>query len=225
MLEINEKTWKNRLKDEMEKEYFKNLEFFLQDEYKKKTIYPDKNEIFASLNLLPFEKVKVVILGQDPYHGVGEAHGLAFSVKEGVKIPPSLRNIIKELQLEYENFLPPQSGELYSWVQEGVLLLNATLTVEKDKANSHSKIGWQIFTDKIIEILNNREKPIVFLLWGNFAISKKVFITNTNHLILESPHPSPLSARRGFFGNNHFLLANEFLEKNGIEKIQWDLNK
>ena len=225
MLEINEKTWKNRLKDEMEKEYFKNLEFFLQDEYKKKTIYPDKNEIFASLNLLPFEKVKVVILGQDPYHGVGEAHGLAFSVKEGVKIPPSLRNIIKELQLEYENFLPPQSGELYSWVQEGVLLLNATLTVEKDKANSHSKIGWQIFTDKIIEILNNREKPIVFLLWGNFAISKKNFITNPNHLILESPHPSPLSARRGFFGNNHFLLANEFLEKNGIEKIQWDLNK
>ena len=225
MLEINEKTWKNRLKDEMEKEYFKNLELFLQDEYKKKTIYPDKNEVFASLNLLPFEKVKVVILGQDPYHGVGEAHGLAFSVKEGVKIPPSLRNIIKELQLEYENFLPPQSGELYSWVQEGVLLLNATLTVEKDKANSHSKIGWQIFTDKIIEILNNREKPIVFLLWGNFAISKKVFITNPNHLILESPHPSPLSARRGFFGNNHFLLANEFLEKNGIEKIQWDLNK
>lgn len=225
MLEINEKTWKNRLKDEMEKEYFKNLEFFLQDEYKKKTIYPDKNEIFASLNLLPLEKVKVVILGQDPYHGAGEAHGLAFSVKEGVKIPPSLRNIIKELQLEYENFLPPQSGELYSWVQEGVLLLNATLTVEKDKANSHSKIGWQIFTDKIIEILNNREKPIVFLLWGNFAISKKNFITNPNHLILESPHPSPLSARRGFFGNNHFLLANEFLEKNGIEKIQWDLNK
>ena len=225
MLEINEKTWKNRLKDEMEKEYFKNLELFLEDEYKKKTIYPDKNEIFASLNLLPLEKVKVVILGQDPYHGAGEAHGLAFSVKEGVKIPPSLRNIIKELQLEYENFLPPQSGELYSWVQEGVLLLNATLTVEKDKANSHSKIGWQIFTDKIIEILNNREKPIVFLLWGNFAISKKNFITNPNHLILESPHPSPLSARRGFFGNNHFLLANEFLEKNGIEKIQWDLNK
>ena len=225
MLEINEKTWKNRLKDEMEKEYFKNLELFLEDEYKKKTIYPDKNEIFASLNFLPLEKVKVVILGQDPYHGAGEAHGLAFSVKEGVKIPPSLRNIIKELQLEYENFLPPQSGELYSWVQEGVLLLNATLTVEKDKANSHSKIGWQIFTDKIIEILNNREKPIVFLLWGNFAISKKVFITNPNHLILESPHPSPLSARRGFFGNNHFLLANEFLEKNGIEKIQWDLNK
>jgi len=154
---------------------------------------------------------------------VGEAHGLAFSVKDGIKIPPSLRNIFKELQSEYENFVPPKNGELYSWAKEGVLLLNSTLTVEKDKANSHNKIGWQIFTDKIIEILNKREEPLVFLLWGNFAISKKTLITNPKHLILESPHPSPLSARRGFFGNNHFILTNRFLVENGINPINWNL--
>jgi len=144
-------------------------------------------------------------------------------VKDGIKIPPSLRNIFKELQSEYENFIPQKNGELYSWVKEGVFLLNSTLTVEKDKANSHNKIGWQIFTDKIIEILNKREEPLVFLLWGNFAISKKTLITNPKHLILESPHPSPLSARRGFFGNNHFILTNRFLVKNGINPINWNL--
>lgn len=223
MLKINEISWKNQLNDEMKKEYFQNIINFLKKSYVENLTYPPKENIFQALELVPFDKVKVVILGQDPYHGEGEAMGLAFSVNEGIRIPPSLKNILKELKNEFPEFEMPLNGNLSSWANEGVLLLNTTLTVEKDKANSHSKIGWQIFTDEIIRILNTKDNPIVFLLWGNFAISKKSLIQNPIHLILESPHPSPLSARRGFFGNNHFRATNEFLEKNGIKPINWFL--
>lgn len=218
-----EKPWYDLLKNEYEKQYFLDIMNFLEKESVSKTIFPPKDEIFRALEKLPYDKVKVVIIGQDPYHGENEAHGLAFSVKKGVKIPPSLRNIFKELKREYPHFEMPESGELYPWVKEGVLLLNATLTVEKDKANSHNKIGWQFFTDEVIKKLNEREKPVVFILWGNFAISKKILITNPNHYILESPHPSPLSASRGFFGNNHFLKVNDFLRSKGIKEIDWTL--
>lgn len=218
-----EKPWYDLLKTEYEKQYFVNIMNFLEKESLSKTIFPPKDEIFTALEHLPYDKVKVVIIGQDPYHGENEAHGLAFSVKKGVKIPPSLRNIFKELKNEYEDFEIPNNGCLMPWVEEGVLLLNATLTVEKDKANSHKNIGWQNFTDKIIELINQKEEPVVFLLWGNFAISKRILITNPKHLILESVHPSPLSASRGFFGNGHFLKANQFLEKNGIKPINWNL--
>lgn len=218
-----EKPWYDLLKNEYEKQYFVDIMNFLEKESLSKTIFPPKDEIFRALEKLPYDKVKVVIIGQDPYHGENEAHGLAFSVKKGVKIPPSLRNIFKELKNEYEDFEIPNNGCLMPWVEEGVLLLNATLTVEKDKANSHKNIGWQNFTDKIIELINQKEEPVVFLLWGNFAISKRILITNPKHLILESVHPSPLSASRGFFGNGHFVKVNEFLEKNGIKPINWNL--
>lgn len=224
MLKIKNNLWNKLLKPEFEKEYMKQLNFFLTAEYNEKLIFPPKEEIFTALELTPYDKIKVVIIGQDPYHGQGEAHGLAFSVKKGVKIPPSLKNIFKELQSEYEDFIIPSDGTLCSWAKEGVLLLNTALTVEKDKANSHNKIGWATFTDKIIELLNEKNEPIVFLLWGNFAISKEVLITNPKHLILKSPHPSPFSARKGFFGNKHFIKTNEFLEKNGINKINWKLD-
>ena len=218
-----EKPWYDLLKNEYEKQYFVDIMNFLEKESLSKTIFPPKDEIFTALENLPYDKVKVVIIGQDPYHGENEAHGLAFSVKKGVKIPPSLRNIFKELKNEYEDFEIPNNGCLMPWVEEGVLLLNATLTVEKDKANSHKNIGWQNFTDKIIELINEKEEPVVFLFWGNFAISKRILITNPKHLILESVHPSPLSASRGFFGNGHFVKVNEFLEKNSIKPINWNL--
>ncbi len=218
-----EKPWYDLLKNEYEKQYFIDIMSFLEKESISKIIYPPKDEIFLALKNLPYEKVKVVIIGQDSYHGENEAHGLAFSVKKGVRIPPSLRNIFKELKNEYKDFVIPDNGYLMPWVEEGVLLLNATLTVEKDKANSHKSIGWQNFTDKIIELINQKEEPVVFLLWGNFAISKKSLITNPKHLILESVHPSPLSASRGFFGNGHFIKTNEFLEKSGIKPINWNL--
>lgn len=223
MFEISNPSWKQFIYSEMKKEYFQNMLLFLEKEYKNKEVFPPVNEVFKALDLVSYEDVKVVILGQDPYHGSGEAHGLAFSVKRGVRIPPSLRNIFKEIKREYPCFEVPESGELYPWTKEGVLLLNATLTVEKDKANSHNKIGWQFFTDEIIKKLNERERPVVFILWGNFAISKKILITNPIHLVLESPHPSPLSASRGFFGNNHFLKVNDFLRTKGIKEIDWTL--
>lgn len=223
MFEINNRSWEKFIYEEMKKEYFQNMRLFLEKEYKDKEVFPPVNEVFKALDLVSYEDVKVVILGQDPYHGEGEAHGLAFSVKKGIKIPPSLRNIFKELKKEYPHFEIPKNGELYPWAKEGVLLLNATLTVEKDKANSHNKIGWQFFTDEIIKKLNEREKPLVFILWGKFAISKKMLITNPIHLVLESPHPSPLSASRGFFGNNHFLKVNDFLKSKGIKEIDWTL--
>ena len=223
MFEINNRSWEKFIYEEMKKEYFQNMRLFLEKEYKDKEVFPPVNEVFKALDLVSYEDVKVVILGQDPYHGEGEAHGLAFSVKKGIKIPPSLRNIFKELKKEYPHFEIPKNGELYPWAKEGVLLLNTTLTVEKDKANSHNKIGWQFFTDEIIKKLNEREKPVVFILWGKFAISKKMLITNPIHLVLESPHPSPLSASRGFFGNNHFLKVNDFLKSKEIKEIDWTL--
>ena len=223
MFEINNRSWEKFIYEEMKKEYFHNMRLVLEKEYKDKEVFPPVNEVFKALDLVSYEDVKVVILGQDPYHGEGEAHGLAFSVKKGIKIPPSLRNIFKELKKEYPHFEIPKNGELYPWAKEGVLLLNTTLTVEKDKANSHNKIGWQFFTDEIIKKLNEREKPVVFILWGKFAISKKMLITNPTHLVLESPHPSPLSASRGFFGNNHFLKVNDFLKSKGIKEIDWTL--
>lgn len=223
MIEIKEPSWKELLKEECEKEYFRNILIFLEKEYKNKTIFPPQDEIFAAINNLPYSKVKVVILGQDPYHGDGQAHGLAFSVKDGVKIPPSLRNIFKELKNEYEDFQITANGNLNPWVKEGILLLNSVLTVEEGNANSHKKIGWEIFTDKIISLLNLSPNPIVFLLWGNSAIQKGSLISNPNHLVLKSVHPSPLSASRGFFGNNHFKDTNSFLKSKNITPINWNL--
>ena len=192
----------------------------IENEYNNKTIFPPKDLIFNALKLTPYKDVKVVIVGQDPYHGVGEAHGLSFSVQEGVKLPPSLQNIYKEL---YDDLGIPiaKKGDLTKWAKEGVLLLNAVLTVEKDKAASHRGKGWELLTDYIIKLLNQKEEPIVFILWGSFARSKKEFITNKKHLIIESVHPSPLSASRGFFGSKPFSKANNFLKKNNIKEVNF----
>lgn len=190
--------------------------------YDKEIIYPPKNMIFNALKLTPYNNVKVVIVGQDPYHGEGEAHGLSFSVKKGIKLPPSLKNIYKELENDL-GIKAPVDGDLTKWAKEGVLLLNATLTVKKDMPNSHSKIGWEPFTDYIIRKLNNKDKPIVFILWGNYARSKKKYITNSKHLIIESTHPSPFSANNGFFGSKPFSRTNIFLKKCGIKEIDWKL--
>ena len=210
------------IKKESNKNYYINLKTFLDEEYNKKTIFPRRENIFLALKETPYEKVKVVILGQDPYHGEGEAHGLSFSVNPGIRIPPSLKNIYKEINSEY-GYAIPNNGYLLSWAKQGVLLLNAVLTVEKDKPSSHRNKGWEIFTDEIIKELDKNDNPIVFMLWGNFARSKKVLINNKKHLILESTHPSPFSARNGFFGCNHFKLANEFLKNNNLEEIDWQI--
>ncbi len=203
---------------------FKKFMEKIDSEYKTKTIYPTKENIFNALKLTPFKDVKVVIMGQDPYHGEGEAHGLSFSVQEGIKLPPSLQNIYKELESDLG--IPPSSkGDLTKWTKEGVLLLNSTLTVVKDTPNSHKDLGWALFTDYIIKVLNAREEPVVFILWGNFAKSKKAFITNPNHYIIESAHPSPFSARYGFFGSKPFSKCNEFLKSKGITEIDWNLDK
>lgn len=201
---------------------FKNFMKIVEREYNTKIIYPPKNYIFNALKLTPYHNVKVVIVGQDPYHGEGEAHGLSFSVQKGIKLPPSLRNIYKEIYDDL-GIEEPNNGDLTSWAKEGVLLLNSSLTVEKDKPNSHQKLGWSNLTDYIIKVLNAKEEPVVFILWGAFARSKKVFITNPKHLIIESAHPSPFSANYGFFGSHPFSKANQFLENNGIEKINWQL--
>ena len=195
----------------------------IENEYSKKTIFPPKDLIFNALKLTPYSKVKVVIVGQDPYHGVGEAHGLSFSVQEGVKLPPSLQNIYKEL---YDDLGIPvaKKGDLTKWAKEGVLLLNAVLTVEKDKAASHRGKGWELLTDYIIKLLNQKEEPIVFILWGNFAKEKAKYITNPHHLIIKSAHPSPLSAYNGFFGSKPFSKTNEFLKKNNLKEIDWNIN-
>ena len=215
-------TWDLILKNEFEKEYFIKMMSFLDKAYEEKTIFPAKEEIFKALELSDFHDTKVVILGQDPYYKYGQAEGLSFSVKSGVKLPPSLKNIYKELKedMGIEN---SNNGSLVSWARQGVLLLNASLTVEEKKPNSHSKIGWQIFTDKIIAVLNQRKEPLVFILWGNFARSKKELITNPKHLIIESAHPSPLSARRGFFGSRPFSRTNTFLKENKIKEIDWKI--
>ena len=214
--------WDNVLENEFKKDYFIKIKEFIDSEYASKTIYPPYNEIFNAFKLTPLSNVKVVILGQDPYHEKGQAHGLAFSTPKDRPIPRSLNNIFKELNAEY-SYKIPTSGCLEKWAKEGVFLLNTVLTVEDGNANSHSKCGWQIFTDKVIKILNKQTNPIVFMLWGKQAEAKKVLITNPNHQVLITSHPSPFSARRGFFGCNHFKLANEFLKDNGISEINWRL--
>ena len=215
---INKK-WDEVLSNEFKKDYFKKLGIFVKNEYNKKEIYPKYNDIFNALRYTDYDDVKVVILGQDPYHGYNEAHGLSFSVKKGTPMPPSLQNIFKELENDLN--IKKTDSDLTSWAKQGVFLLNSIMTVEKDKPLSHKDKGWEIFTDNIIKYLNEREKPIVFVLWGSYARSKKVLITNKRHLVLESVHPSPLSAYRGFFGSKPFSKINAFLEKNNIEKIEW----
>ena len=203
---------------------YKKFMSIIDKKYSETTCFPEYNDIFNALKLTPYSKVKVVILGQDPYHGTGEAHGLSFSVKDDIKKPPSLKNIFKELHDDL-GYPEPKSGNLEKWAKEGVLLLNSVLTVEKDKAASHKDLGWEILTDHIIKLLNMKETPIVFILWGNFAKKKKVYITNKKHLIIESPHPSPFSAYTGFFGSKPFSKTNNFLIKNNIEPIDFNLNK
>lgn len=213
------KNWDIVLKDEMKKEYFKKLGLFVKTEYKTKKVFPPYENIFDALRFTDYDKVKVVILGQDPYHGLGEAHGLSFSVKENVSMPPSLQNIFKEL--ENDIGIKRTKSDLTDWATQGVLLLNSIMTVEKDKPLSHKDKGWEIFTDNIIRYLNDREEPVIFVLWGSFARSKKNLITNKRHYIIESVHPSPLSAYRGFFGSKPFSKINYILEKNNKEIIKW----
>ncbi len=212
--------WNKILQDEYAKEYFTSLEKFLDFEYNNHKIYPPKDDIFNALKYTDFNDVKAVIIGQDPYHGEGQAHGLSFSVREGVKLPPSLRNIFKELESELGISIPI-SGDLTRWATGGVLLLNSVLTVREGCPNSHKSRGWEQFTDSIIKKLNEREKPIAFILWGANARAKSCLITNPQHCIFESAHPSPLSAYHGFFGCGHFSKVNEFLLENNIDPINW----
>lgn len=216
-------SWDEKLASEFDKEYYKNLREFLKKEYRDYTIFPSMFDIFNALKYTAFEDVKVVLLGQDPYHGEGQAHGLCFSVKDGVSFPPSLQNIFKELKSDLGIDIPI-SGNLTKWAKEGVLLLNTTLTVRKDMANSHFGKGWEILTDKIISLLNDSDKPKVFILWGNNAKSKMKLITNPMHTVLTAPHPSPLSAYSGFFGCHHFSKTNEILKENHLKPINWNLN-
>ena len=220
--EVNiEKSWFNLLEDEFEKEYFTSLREFISSEYKAKTVYPPPKLIFNAFNSTPVEDVRIVIIGQDPYHGYKQAHGLCFSVPDEIKPPPSLINIFKELHSDIGKDIP-LSGNLNHWAMKGVLLLNSTLTVVADKANSHKDSGWSIFTDKSIELLSNHRKNIIFLLWGSYAHKKEELINkNNNHLILKTVHPSPLSAYNGFFGCKHFSKANNYLTDNGYNKIEW----
>ena len=219
-----EKSWLKELGLEFELSYMQELKLFLQSEKKRgKKIFPKGEDMFKALNLTPLDKVKVVILGQDPYHGSGQAHGLCFSVPEGVRIPPSLQNIFKELQSDLGLSIP-SSGCLESWAEQGVLLLNSILSVEKGLANSHSSKGWELFTDSVISMVN-KKKSIVFMLWGGYAAQKGKSIDSTRHLVLKSVHPSPLSAHRGFFGNRHFSKCNQFLESKGISPIDWKVCK
>lgn len=214
--------WDEVLKGEFEKEYYQKMRKFLINEYRTKTVYPKPEEIFTAFKLTSYKDCKIVLLGQDPYHGVNQAHGLAFSVKEGVKQPPSLQNMYKEINAEY-GYEMGKSGYLVPWAEQGVLLLNTALTVIAEKANSHSKIGWEIFTDNVIEYLNKRKDPLIFILWGNNARSKKRLINMEHHYVLEGVHPSPLSASRGFFGCGHFRKANEILKELGKVEINWKI--
>lgn len=218
-----EESWKSRLAPEFELSYMKKLKAFLVSEAKAgKIIYPKGSDIFNALNSTPFDKVKVVILGQDPYHGEGQAHGFCFSVKNGVQVPPSLVNIFKEMKEDLQ-LSPPSNGNLEKWAHEGVLMLNNVLTVEKGKAGSHHDQGWEIFTDKIIDILNQEKEHLVFILWGSPAQKKAMKVDPTKHLILKSPHPSPLSSYRGFFGSKPFSKTNDYLKKNNLQPIDWSL--
>ena len=215
-----EESWKRILQKEFEKDYFQKLTEFVRAEYKSHKIFPPAKLIFNAFDQCPFDQLKVVILGQDPYHGPGQAHGLCFSVNDGVDFPPSLRNIFKELQNDFGKEIP-KSGNLTGWAKQGVLLLNATLTVRAYTAGSHQKKGWEQFTDAVIHKINEQKEHVVFILWGNYAISKGQFIDQKKHLVLTSVHPSPLSASRGFFGNNHFSTANQYLSENGLNPIEW----
>jgi uracil-DNA glycosylase len=216
-----ESDWKSKLKGEFDKEYFVRLTNFVREEYMQSAVYPPGSLIFNAFDLCPFNKVKAVILGQDPYHGPGQAHGLCFSVREGIEFPPSLVNIFKEIESDL-GISQPVSGNLSRWADQGVLLLNATLTVRAHLAGSHQKKGWEEFTDNVIKILNNEKKSLVFFLWGAYAQKKGESIDRTKHLVLESVHPSPLSASRGFFGNKHFSKCNDYLKQNGISPINWE---
>ncbi len=215
--------WDLLLKDEYRKDYFIKLKNYIINEYKNKTVYPKMSEIFNAFTKTSYDNVKVVIIGQDPYHGENEAEGLSFSVKIGIQKPPSLINIFTELKSDL-GIDPPNHGSLVSWAKEGVLLLNATLTVIKDTPRSHANKGWEIFTDEVIKLINQKDTPVVFILWGSDARSKKKLITNPKHFIIESAHPSPLSAYRGFFGSKPFSKTNEFLEKNGVKQINWKID-
>lgn len=213
--------WQNALKDELKKDYYKKLFVKVQEEYGSQTIFPPANDIFNAFHYTPLNEVKVVIFGQDPYHNVGQAHGLCFSVQPGIEIPPSLVNIYKEMQDDLGCEIP-NHGHLTSWAKQGVLMLNTVLTVRAHQANSHRGIGWEEFTDAAIRVLNEQDRPIVFILWGRPAQMKLSMLTNPKHLILEAPHPSPLSAYRGFFGSKPFSKTNAFLRANGVEEIDWE---
>lgn len=215
-----EESWKAQLQDEFDQAYFKTLTTFVRSEYQHHPIFPPGQLIFNAFNLCPFDKVKVVIIGQDPYHGPGQAHGLCFSVNDGVSFPPSLVNIFKEIKADI-GVAPPQTGNLTRWAEQGVLLLNATLTVEAHKAGSHQKKGWETFTDAVIRQLAENREHLVFILWGAYAQKKGAFINRDRHLVLTSAHPSPLSAYNGFFGNKHFSRTNEYLKAHGQDEVKW----
>ena len=215
-----EESWKSRLESEFRREYFTKLAEFVKEEYRTKAIYPPGSLIFNAFNLCPFDTVKAVIIGQDPYHGPGQAHGLCFSVREGVGFPPSLINIFKEIEADL-GIPVSRSGNLERWAGRGVLLLNATLTVRAHQAGSHQRKGWEEFTDNVIGMLNNEKQNLVFFLWGAYAQKKGESIDRSRHLVLESVQPSPLSASRGFFGNRHFSRCNEYLQQHGIEAVDW----
>ena len=215
-----EDSWKKALGEEFEKDYFRTLVDFVKREYASSQVFPPGNEIFAAFDATPFDRVKVVILGQDPYHGEHQANGLCFSVNDGIPFPPSLLNIFKEIKADIGTEIP-SSGNLERWARQGVLLLNATLTVRAHAAGSHQRHGWEEFTDAVIRVLSADKDHLVFILWGSYAQGKAQLIDQSRHLILRSAHPSPLSAHRGFFGNHHFSLANQYLKKYGVEPVKW----
>ncbi|MBP9682526.1 MAG: uracil-DNA glycosylase [Bacteriovorax sp.] len=217
---LHDPTWNRLLKEEFSKDYMKSLEEKLKDDYEHKVIYPNPDDLFSAFNLTPFEKIKVVIIGQDPYHGPQQAHGLCFSVQTGIKTPPSLVNIFKELESDL-GIGRPSHGNLKSWAENGVLLLNTLLSVEAAKPMSHKNYGWDQFTDRVIDIINENKENVVFLLWGSPAHAKAKAVDSKKHLILKSVHPSPLSSYRGFFGCRHFSLCNEYLMKNGLSSVNW----
>lgn len=215
-----EESWKNQLQGEFEQVYFKQLIEFVREEYKTKTVFPPGKEIFSAFDSSPFQSTRVVIIGQDPYHGPGQANGLCFSVKEGMRIPPSLVNIFKEIRNDLGKPIPA-SGDLRRWAEQGVLLLNATLTVRASEAGSHQNKGWETFTDAVIKRISNQKQHVVFLLWGAYAQKKGEIIDRAKHLVLMSAHPSPFSADRGFFGNKHFSQTNAYLKSKGLPEVEW----
>jgi len=223
MSKILKNDWNDVLSNEFEKPYYQELRKFLISEYKTHTIYPDKHDIFNALHYTPLKNIKVLLLGQDPYHNENQAHGLSFSVMPGQKIPPSLQNIYKELHDDIGCTIS-YHGYLKKWAEQGVLLLNTVLTVRAHQANSHQGMGWEQFTDAVIRAVNEQNRPIAIFLWGKPAQNKRSMLTNSNHLVLTAPHPSPLSAHRGFFGSKPFSKANDFLEKNGVKKVDWRLD-